>query len=93
VPGQQQCRQRGFVGKSNGALRSVATSNLPGAFDNGIRQSGIAMKTMHSCTVTAISAAVLLGLGGYSGMSTRDKDKDMAIGAGVIGHEVGKDKK
>lgn len=39
------------------------------------------MKTMHGFAVSAVSAAVLFGLSGCSGMSTQDKD--MAIGAGV----------
>lgn len=74
------------------------------------------MKTMLKLAVSAVSAAVLLGLGGCSGMSTQDKDT--AIGAGVgavggavltggsplgtvggaavggiVGHEIGKDKR
>ena len=74
------------------------------------------MKTMQRFAVSAVAAAVLLGLGGCSGMSARDRDT--AIGArvgavggavltggsavgtvggaavgGVIGHQIGKDKK
>jgi osmotically inducible lipoprotein OsmB len=41
------------------------------------------MKTIQELTVSAVSAAVLLGLGACSGMSTQDKNT--AIGAGVGG--------
>ena len=74
------------------------------------------MKTMHGLTVGAVAVAVLLGVGGCSGMSKRDEST--AIGAGVggvagavltdgsvlgtvggaavgglIGNQIGKDKK
>lgn len=74
------------------------------------------MKSMHRLAVSAMAAAVLLGLSGCGEMTTRQKDT--AIGAGVgavggavltggsttgtiggaavgglIGHEIGKDKK
>jgi osmotically inducible lipoprotein OsmB len=39
------------------------------------------MKTMKRLAVGTVAAAVLLGLGGCSGMSARDQD--MAIGAGI----------
>ena len=41
------------------------------------------MKTMQQFAVSAVAVAVLLGIGGCSGMSTRDRDT--AIGAGVGG--------
>jgi len=41
------------------------------------------MKTMQRFTVSAAAVALLLGVGGCSGMSTRDRDT--AIGAGVGG--------
>ena len=41
------------------------------------------MKTMHRFAVSAVAVAVLLGMGGCSGMSTQDKNT--AIGAGVGG--------
>lgn len=41
------------------------------------------MKTIQRFAVSAVAAAVLLGLGGCSGMSTRDKNT--AIGAGIGG--------
>jgi osmotically inducible lipoprotein OsmB len=74
------------------------------------------MKTMQRFTVGAVAVALLLGVGGCSGMSTRDRDT--AIGAGIggvagyaitdgsavgtiggaavgglIGNQIGKDKK
>ena len=74
------------------------------------------MKTMQKISVCAVAAAVLLSLGGCSGMSTQDRDTAIGAGigavggavltggsavgtvggaavGGVIGHEVGKDKK
>jgi osmotically inducible lipoprotein OsmB len=41
------------------------------------------MKTMQRFAVSTVAVAVLLGLGGCSGMSTRDRDT--AIGAGIGG--------
>ena len=41
------------------------------------------MKTMQRFTVSAAAVALLLGVGGCSGMSTRDRDT--AIGAGIGG--------
>jgi len=74
------------------------------------------MKTMQRVAVNAAAAAMLLGLGACSGMSTQDRDTAIGAGVGavggnvltggsalgtvggaavggVIGHEVGKDKK
>ena len=74
------------------------------------------MKTMRRFAVSAAVSAMLLGLGGCSGMSTQDRDTAIGAGVGavggsvltggsaagtiggaavggVIGHEVGKDKK
>lgn len=74
------------------------------------------MKMMHRFAISAVAVAVLLGLGGCSGMSTRDKDTAMGAGAGgvagavltggsalgtvggaavggLIGNQIGKDKK
>lgn len=41
------------------------------------------MKTISKYSVSAVAAAVLIGLGGCAGMSTQDRDT--AIGAGVGG--------
>ena len=41
------------------------------------------MKTMQRFAASAVAVAVLLGVGGCSGMSTRDRDT--AIGAGIGG--------
>jgi osmotically inducible lipoprotein OsmB len=74
------------------------------------------MNTLQRAAVSAVAAAMLLGLGGCSGMSTQDRDTAIGAGVGavggsvltggsavgtvggaavggVIGHEVGKDKK
>ena len=74
------------------------------------------MKTMQRFAVSAVAAAVLLGLGGCAGMSRQDRDTAIGAGVGavggavltggsavgtvggaavggVVGHEIGKDKK
>ena len=46
------------------------------------------MKTMQRFAVSAVTAAVLLGVGGCSGMSTRDKDTAIGAGIGAVGGAV-----
>jgi osmotically inducible lipoprotein OsmB len=46
------------------------------------------MKTMHKFTVSAVAVAVLLGLGGCGGMSTRDQDTAIGAGVGAVGGAV-----
>jgi len=46
------------------------------------------MKTMRSYAVNAVAAAVLLGLVGCAGMSTRDKDTAIGAGVGAVGGAV-----
>jgi len=46
------------------------------------------MKTMHRFAVSAVSAAMLLGLSGCSGMSTQDKDTAIGAGVGAVGGAV-----
>ena len=46
------------------------------------------MKTMHRFAVSAVTGAMLLGLGGCSGMSTRDKDTAIGAGAGAVAGAV-----
>jgi osmotically inducible lipoprotein OsmB len=46
------------------------------------------MKTMHKLTVSAVAAALLLGLGGCSDMSTRNKDTAIGAGVGAVGGAV-----
>ena len=46
------------------------------------------MKTMHKFTVSMVAAAMLLGLGGCSGMSTRDQDTAIGAGIGAVGGAV-----
>jgi osmotically inducible lipoprotein OsmB len=43
------------------------------------------MKTMHKTTISAVALAVLLGLGGCSGMSTRDQHTAIGAGVGAVG--------
>ena len=96
-----------------GELQAISCQAL---FDNTIYERGIAMKTMHRVTVGAVSAALLFGLMGCSGMSTQDRDTAIGVGVGavggaaltggsaagaiggaavggVVGHEIGKDKR
>jgi len=46
------------------------------------------MKTMQRFAVSAVAAAVLLGLGGCGTMSTRDKSTAIGAGVGAIGGAV-----
>jgi osmotically inducible lipoprotein OsmB len=48
------------------------------------------MKTTWNCSVSAIAAAVLIGLGGCAGMSTQDKGTATgAVVGGVAGNVLG----
>ena len=46
------------------------------------------MKTMQGFSVSAVALAVLLGLGGCSGMSTTDRNTAIGAGVGAIGGNV-----
>jgi osmotically inducible lipoprotein OsmB len=46
------------------------------------------MKTMHKLAVSAITAVLLLGAGGCSDMSTRQKDTAIGAGVGAVGGAV-----
>lgn len=46
------------------------------------------MKTKHGLTVSAVVAAVLLGLGGCSDMGTRDRDTAIGAGTGAVAGAV-----
>jgi len=46
------------------------------------------MKTMRSFTVSAVAVAVLLGLGGCSGMTARDQNTAIGAGIGAVGGAV-----
>ena len=46
------------------------------------------MKTMQRFAVSAVAAAVLLGLGGCDTMSTRDKNTAIGAGVGAVGGAV-----
>lgn len=46
------------------------------------------MRTMQRFAVSAVAVAVLLGLGGCSGMSTRDKNTAIGAGIGAVGGAV-----
>jgi osmotically inducible lipoprotein OsmB len=46
------------------------------------------MHTIHRFVVSALAAAVLLGAGGCSNMSTRDKDTAIGAGVGAVGGAV-----
>ena len=43
------------------------------------------MKTMHRFAVSAVAVAVLLGVGGCSGMSARDESTAIGAGIGAVG--------
>ena len=46
------------------------------------------MNTMQRFAVSAVAAAMLLGLGGCSGMSTTDRNTAIGAGAGAVGGAV-----
>jgi len=46
------------------------------------------MKTMHRFAVSAVAVAVLLGVGGCSGMSARDESTAIGAGIGAVGGAV-----
>jgi osmotically inducible lipoprotein OsmB len=46
------------------------------------------MKTLHSLTMSATAAAMLLVLGGCADMSTRDKNTAIGAGAGAVAGAV-----
>jgi osmotically inducible lipoprotein OsmB len=46
------------------------------------------MKTMQRFAVSAVAAAVLLGLSGCGEMTTRDRDTAIGAGVGAIGGNV-----
>lgn len=46
------------------------------------------MRTMQRLAISTLAAALLLGLGACSGMSSRDKSTAVGAGAGAIGGAV-----
>lgn len=46
------------------------------------------MNTMQSYTLSAVVAAMLIGLGGCSGMSTQDKNTAIGAGVGAVGGAI-----
>jgi osmotically inducible lipoprotein OsmB len=51
-------------------------------------QKGFAMKTIQTFAVSAVAAALLLGLGGCSGMSARDQNTAVGAGVGAVGGAI-----
>jgi osmotically inducible lipoprotein OsmB len=46
------------------------------------------MKSMHKFTISAVTAVLLLGLGGCAGMSAQDKNTSIGAGVGAIGGAI-----
>ncbi len=46
------------------------------------------MKTIHGFVISAVSAAVLLGLVGCGGMSTRERNTAIGAGAGAVAGSI-----
>lgn len=46
------------------------------------------MKTMQKFALSAVAAAVMLGLGGCAGMSAQDKSTAIGAGVGAVGGSV-----
>jgi len=53
-----------------------------------VDERGAPVKTIQQWTVGAVAVAVLIGVGGCSGMSTRDKDTAIGAGVGAVGGAV-----
>ena len=51
-------------------------------------ERGITMKSTQRLTLSALAAAMLLGLGGCAGMSTQDKNTAIGAGVGAVGGAV-----
>ena len=46
------------------------------------------MNTMQKFAISAVAAAMLLGLGGCAGMSTQDRNTAIGAGAGAVGGAI-----
>lgn len=46
------------------------------------------MKTIHRMALSTVAAAMLLGLGGCAGMSSRDQNTAIGAGIGAVGGAV-----
>ena len=46
------------------------------------------MKSVHQLAISAVAAAMLLGLGGCAGMSARDQNTAVGAGIGAVGGAV-----
>jgi len=46
------------------------------------------MKSVHQLAISAVTAAMLLGLGGCAGMSARDQNTAVGAGIGAVGGAV-----
>jgi len=46
------------------------------------------MKTMQKGVISAVAAAMLLGLGGCAGMSARDQNTAIGAGIGAVGGSI-----
>jgi len=46
------------------------------------------MKSMHKVALSAVAAAMLLGLGACAGMSSQDKNTAIGAGVGAVGGAV-----
>jgi len=46
------------------------------------------MKSMHKVVLSAVAAAMLLGLGACAGMSSQDKNTAIGAGVGAVGGAV-----
>ena len=56
--------------------------------DNLFFYKGIPMKTIQRITISAVAAAMLLGLGGCAGMSRQDQNTAVGVGVGAIGGSI-----
>jgi osmotically inducible lipoprotein OsmB len=65
-------------------------SHTGSPFESDVRHKGGKMKTIRKYSVSAVAAAVLIGLGGCAGMSHQDKGTATgAVIGGVAGNVMG----
>jgi osmotically inducible lipoprotein OsmB len=71
-----------------GEAKSMTGMGCQGITSSFVSQRGNAMKTMQRFALSAVAAAMLLGLGACSGMSAQGKSTAIGAGVGAVGGAV-----
>lgn len=70
-------------------IPGTANASLPGSLYQGTTMKYLTCnKALQNYAVAAVASAMLLGMGGCSGMSTQDKNTAVGAGAGAVGGAV-----